>query len=250
MALAAQLNLVFFLVVGLRIAATMPADLDAGWVFRFLATPARERHVAGTRSAIFFLAVLPLLVVLAPMHVWLWGGYTATVHFAFGVVLGPRAARDRVHRLRPDAVRVQLHAGTRDAQPALRPLPDRLLPLRLCHAGDRAAPDRAHGALLRLARAVRDRRRPFPQLAVGALPARSDCRSSTMPVEMQQLGLWDTVHRGERVTDGDAGDGPAGALFQSVGREPAPRVAVPGRAWAWPVSQMWLDVATPSGGCG
>lgn len=86
MGLAAQLNLIFFVVIGLRIAATIPADLDAGWVFRFLSTPARERHVAGTRGAIFFVAILPILIVLAPLHAWLWGGYTALVHFAFGVV--------------------------------------------------------------------------------------------------------------------------------------------------------------------
>jgi len=86
MALAAQLNLIFFLVVGIRIAATIPAELDAAWVFRFLATPARNSYLAGTRSAIFFLTVLPLLVLLLPIHVMVWGWYAALVHLAFGVV--------------------------------------------------------------------------------------------------------------------------------------------------------------------
>src|SRR5205085_1536660 len=52
-----------------------------------LAMPARQRYLAGSRAAIFFLVVLPLLVALAPLHLWLWGWYTAAVHFAFGVVM-------------------------------------------------------------------------------------------------------------------------------------------------------------------
>jgi predicted permease len=87
MALAAQLNLVFFLVIGVRLSATIPADLDAAWVFRFHATPAHERHLAGTRSAIFVLMIVPLLLALAPVHALLWGAYTAVVHLAFGIVL-------------------------------------------------------------------------------------------------------------------------------------------------------------------
>src|SRR6185503_696779 len=86
MGLAAQLNLIFFTVVGLRMAATVPADIDAGWTFRFHAAPARERYLAGTRAAIFFAVVLPILVLLAPLHVWAWGAYAALVHFAFGIV--------------------------------------------------------------------------------------------------------------------------------------------------------------------
>jgi predicted permease len=85
-ALAAQLNLIFFLVIGIRMSAGVPADLDAGWIFRFHVTPARERYLAGTRGAIFFLFVLPVLVCLAPLHAFLWGWYAAVVHFAFGVV--------------------------------------------------------------------------------------------------------------------------------------------------------------------
>ena len=86
MALAGQLNLIFFLVVGIRLAVTIPADLEAGWVFRFLASPSRERHLAGARSAIFVTTVLPLLLLLAPVHAACWGWYGALVHFAFGVV--------------------------------------------------------------------------------------------------------------------------------------------------------------------
>ena len=41
--LAAQLNLVLCVILGLRSAATMPADLEAGWILRYLATPARTR---------------------------------------------------------------------------------------------------------------------------------------------------------------------------------------------------------------
>jgi len=83
--LAVQFNLVFFLLVGVRVAATLPADLRAAWLFRFRASEALSRHLAGTRSAVFVLGVVPLLVLLAPAHAMLWGWYAATVHAAWGL---------------------------------------------------------------------------------------------------------------------------------------------------------------------
>ena len=87
MAFAAQTNLVFFLLVGVRIAAGFPADLDAAWAFRLRVTPALRRYQAGTRWAFVLLGVLPLLLMLVPLHVALWGWYAALVHFAVGTVL-------------------------------------------------------------------------------------------------------------------------------------------------------------------
>jgi hypothetical protein len=87
MAFAAQTNLVFFLLVGVRVAAGFPADLDAAWAFRMRVTPALRRYQAGTRWAFVLLGVVPLLVLLVPLHVALWGWYAALVHFACGTVL-------------------------------------------------------------------------------------------------------------------------------------------------------------------
>jgi predicted permease len=86
-ALSGQFNLILFLVVGIRTAVTVPADIEAGWVFRFHATASRERHLAGTRAAALLAGVLPILLFLAPIYAWVFGAYTATVHFAFGIVV-------------------------------------------------------------------------------------------------------------------------------------------------------------------
>ena len=84
-ALAVQFNLLFFLLVGVRIAATIPADLQAAWLFRFLATSALSRHLAGTRCAVVAFGVVPMLLLLAPVHALLWGWYAAAVHGAWGL---------------------------------------------------------------------------------------------------------------------------------------------------------------------
>jgi predicted permease len=240
MALAAQLNLIFFLVVGLRIAATLPGDLDAGWVFQFLATPARQRHVAGTRSAIFFLAVLPLLLVLAPLHAWLWGAYTATVHFAFGVV----AALGLLEVVFTGYARLPFVSSFTPGRALLSPrfglyLLDYFLFAYATPGIEQLLIQRtglfyAWLALFAIVvwrlfntQSARFRRDQVPVFDDGAS-------------EMQRLGLWDTVHS-RTLPDGDYQAVPD-TLFQSVGSEPAPRAAVPARRWNRGAGQLWLDV--------
>lgn len=87
MAFAAQGNLIFFLLVGVRVAAGFPADLNAAWAFRMPVVPGLRRYQAGTRWAFVLLGVMPLLILLVPLHVALWGWYAALVHFAVGAVL-------------------------------------------------------------------------------------------------------------------------------------------------------------------
>jgi hypothetical protein len=83
--LAVQFNLLLFLVVGVRIAATEPVELRAAWLFRILATASLSRYLAGVRCAVFALGVVPLLVLLAPVHLLLWGWYVAAVHAVWGL---------------------------------------------------------------------------------------------------------------------------------------------------------------------
>lgn len=84
-ALGIQFNLVFFLLVGVRMAAGDPAELRAAWLFRVLASGALSRYLAGMRSAVLAFGVVPLLLLVAPAHVLLWGWYPAAVHFACGL---------------------------------------------------------------------------------------------------------------------------------------------------------------------
>jgi hypothetical protein len=85
--LAVQFNLLFFLIAGVRAAVAIPADIRAGWVFRLHSSRSLLRHLTGMRRAITWLAVIPLLLVLAPVHVALWGWYTALIHLATGGLL-------------------------------------------------------------------------------------------------------------------------------------------------------------------
>jgi hypothetical protein len=87
LSLSVQVNLVFFLVVGLRMATSVPADPLGSEIFRFHATEARERYLAGARAAVLLLAVLPLLVFLAPLHALMWGWGAAAIHFGCGTLV-------------------------------------------------------------------------------------------------------------------------------------------------------------------
>jgi hypothetical protein len=86
-ALAVQLNLVFFLLAGARAAAGIPAELKASWIFRLKAGATLQQYLDGTRNALFVLLVLPVLLLLAPLHAALWGWYAAVAHFACGFML-------------------------------------------------------------------------------------------------------------------------------------------------------------------
>jgi putative ABC transport system permease protein len=243
MGLAAQLNLVFFLVVGLRMAATIPADLDGGWIFRYLATPARTRHVAGTRAAIFFLVVLPLLVLLAPLHAWLWGWYTAVVHFAFGVV----AALGLLEIVFTEYVRMPFVSAFTPGRAVL----GARFGLYLIDYGlfayvtpgieqfliDRTALFYTWVGLfvIVVGRFINSVRRPVrrDEMPVFDEPA----------VEMEQLGLWNTVHSKAAATYGEpASRSSATDLFEGVGRDRESRSSAPSRSWRAEAGQLWLDV--------
>ncbi len=85
-ALAIQLVLSFFLVVGIRVAFTFPAELRSNWTFRLTAGGEIDvrRYLAGVRRAIVFCFVLPFFAALLPAQAILWGPRVALLHFAAG----------------------------------------------------------------------------------------------------------------------------------------------------------------------
>ena len=243
MGLAAQLNLVFFVVIGLRIAATIPADLDARWVFRFLATPARERHVAGTRAAIFAVAILPMLLVLAPVHAWLWGGYTAAVHFAFGVV----AALGLLEVVFTDYARMPLVSAFTPGRAVLSPrfglyLLDYILFAYVTPALEQFLIDRTALFYTWVALFVLVTGRFIRSLVHGP-------RGDRLPIfdegsgELQPFGLWNVVHSPDRNASVPRDRVPAPEhLFQSIGRDVSAGLDSPGRSWQSLANQLRLDL--------
>jgi hypothetical protein len=67
---SAQLAGMTFLLAGLRLAAALPADVNAGWLFDARAPSRRQVHAALER-VMFVLGVLPVAVAGVPVHWWL-----------------------------------------------------------------------------------------------------------------------------------------------------------------------------------
>ncbi|HXJ94357.1 MAG TPA: hypothetical protein VMT20_16035 [Terriglobia bacterium] len=81
------LVLSLFLLLGLRYAFTVPAELRANWLFQLSATSDPREYRAGIRKAVTLIGILPLFALLLPLHAILWGWRLAGLHIAFGFVV-------------------------------------------------------------------------------------------------------------------------------------------------------------------
>jgi hypothetical protein len=84
--LSLQIVLSFFLLVGIRVVFTIPADLRANWVFRLTTRDDVRRHLKGVRRAVGAAVIVPFLAALWPIHAVLWGPDMAARHFVCGVL--------------------------------------------------------------------------------------------------------------------------------------------------------------------
>lgn len=71
--LAFGLVLLFFTISGLRTLFQIPSDPPANWIFRLSDAEDPRLHMQGARATMFSAAVLPIVAVLAPAHLYLWG---------------------------------------------------------------------------------------------------------------------------------------------------------------------------------
>jgi hypothetical protein len=85
--LSIPLVLSFFLLLGLRVAFSIPSCLDANWLFRLTDGQGLADCSMGVQKAMFVLGVLPVIVPLYPLHAALWGWTTASLHAAFCTLL-------------------------------------------------------------------------------------------------------------------------------------------------------------------
>jgi hypothetical protein len=76
-----------FILVGLRTAAALPADVKAGWLFEAHAPSKCQIHAALERT-MFVVGVLPVAVAFAPVYWWLWGERVAGIHMLISLVTG------------------------------------------------------------------------------------------------------------------------------------------------------------------
>lgn len=85
--LSLPLTTMMFLVVGLRIASSLPGDVRAGWLFE-VQSPTRAQSRRALERLLFVLGVLPPVALSAPAYWWLWGADVALAHTAVSLALG------------------------------------------------------------------------------------------------------------------------------------------------------------------
>ena len=83
--LGLPIAMMMFLVAGLRVAASLPADVRAAWVFEVHDVSRRHARQAVERT-LFVLGVAPPLLIFTPVLWYLWGGEIAVIHAL--VILG------------------------------------------------------------------------------------------------------------------------------------------------------------------
>jgi hypothetical protein len=85
--LAVQMWLVTAVVVGFRHSVRIPVDLRARWLFHFLRPRTHAIYMSGARRAAVVKLVVPLLLVLLPLHVLAMGPMLAVLHSSFGLLM-------------------------------------------------------------------------------------------------------------------------------------------------------------------
>jgi hypothetical protein len=85
--LAVPLVMSFFLLSGMRMIFTLPAELRANWVFRLTENQERKKCLTGVRKAMVAFGIVPLFSLLFPVYAVLWGWRLALFHLVFGLTL-------------------------------------------------------------------------------------------------------------------------------------------------------------------
>jgi hypothetical protein len=85
--LALPLSTMVFLLVGIRIAAALPGDLGAAWIFD-AASPALARTRTGLRRVMVTVGVVPIVLLFTPVYWSIWGATVAVEHALLSVAAG------------------------------------------------------------------------------------------------------------------------------------------------------------------
>lgn len=85
--LSIPLVLSFFVLVGLRVLFTVPAELGANWLFQMTESDDKSRYLSGVRKAMLLLGPTPIAAATFPVYLALWGMTQAVAHTVFWVLL-------------------------------------------------------------------------------------------------------------------------------------------------------------------
>ena len=100
MLLSIPLVLSFFTLVGLRVLFAVPIELPANWVFQMTEQDEKTAYLAGTRTALVLLGLVPLALITLPLYWALWGRQVAVGHTMLWMLLGALLAEVLVTRFR------------------------------------------------------------------------------------------------------------------------------------------------------
>ena len=81
--LSIPLVMTFFILCGLRFIFTVPAELNANWIFRSVPDASPQEVLSGVRKVMWTLGVVPLPAALFPFYAALWGVETSLLHLIF-----------------------------------------------------------------------------------------------------------------------------------------------------------------------
>ena len=81
--LAAALILSFFLLIGLRFVFTVPADLNANWVFKTIDEQILKMSYGGVRKFMLAAVMTPLLLLFGPCYLLVWDTRTVAGHVVY-----------------------------------------------------------------------------------------------------------------------------------------------------------------------
>jgi hypothetical protein len=85
--LPALLIMTLFALTGLRHAFSVPAELRANWLFQIAAESSPAAYLRGVRKALYLLLLAPMLALLTPLHVILWGWPAGALHVLYATVV-------------------------------------------------------------------------------------------------------------------------------------------------------------------
>jgi hypothetical protein len=81
--LSIPLVMSFFILCGMRFIFTVPAELNANWIFRLVQGAPAQEYVSGVRKVMWAFGVVPLPASLYPFYAALWGVEASLLHLSF-----------------------------------------------------------------------------------------------------------------------------------------------------------------------
>ena len=81
--LSIPLVMSFFILCGMRFIFTVPAELNANWIFRLVQGASAQEYLSGVRKVMWAFGVVPLPMGLFPYYAALWGVEASLLHLTF-----------------------------------------------------------------------------------------------------------------------------------------------------------------------